>query len=141
MKRIIFIVCLFLVVSFVTLLYKKGNQRNSRIVSRSSSIVNVNYPPFLSANAQIGKQYYDGNCAKCHGDLAGGIQGLAPPLVHNIYEPSHHSDMSFYLAVKNGVRSHHWNFGNMPPIKNLEKTKVAKIINYIRELQQNNGIR
>jgi len=141
MKKIIFLICLILVVSSATFLYKKENQRNTSIVSRNSSIVNVNYPQFLSGNAQIGKKYFEDNCAKCHGDLAGGIQGLAPPLVHKIYEPSHHNDMSFYLAVKNGVRSHHWNFGNMPPIKNLEKKKVAKIINYIRELQRNNGIR
>ena len=141
MKKIIFLICLILVVASVTFLYKQENQRNTSIVSRSSSIVNVNYPQLLSGDAQIGKKYFEDKCAQCHGDLAGGIQGLAPPLVHKIYEPSHHNDMSFYLAVKNGVRSHHWNFGNMPPVKNLEKNKVTKIINYIRELQRYNGIR
>ena len=121
--------------------YNREDPRNSSLVSTSSSIVNVNYPRFLSGDAQIGKQYFEDTCARCHGNLAGGIQGLGPPLVHKIYEPSHHNDMSFYLAVRNGVRSHHWNFGNMPPIKNLGRNKVAKIITYIRELQRGNGIR
>jgi hypothetical protein len=71
-------------------------------------------PPkgFVSDAAQ-GKQLFARNCATCHG-LRGSHSG--PPLLHKVYEPSHHSDLSFYMAVNKGVRQHHWQFGNMPPI-------------------------
>ena len=55
---------------------------------------------------------------------AAGQNGVAPPLVHKLYEPGHHSDMAFIMAAKNGVRSHHWRFGNMPP-KTLLSTPAA----------------
>ncbi|MBV1864502.1 MAG: cytochrome c, partial [Rhodobacteraceae bacterium] len=74
------------------------------------------------------------------GDNAGGRDGLAPPLVHKIYEPSHHGDMSFLLAAQNGVRAHHWPFGNMPPVAGVTRGDVVGIVSYIRELQRENGI-
>ena len=58
---------------------------------------------------------------------AAGQNGVSSPLVHKIYEPSHHSDMAFVLAAKNGVRSHHWNFGNMPPVKGLTDADVKMV--------------
>ena len=69
-----------------------------------------------------------------------GQQGIAPPLVHKIYEPSHHGDESFQIAVAMGVRSHHWKFGNMPAIENLTRSDVSAIVAYVRELQRANGI-
>lgn len=96
--------------------------------------------PELSALAALGKTLFDANCADCHGANAAGQDGVAPPLVHIIYEPSHHSDASFHLAVQNGVRAHHWSFGDMPPVEGVGEADVTAIIAYIRELQRANGI-
>ena len=109
-------------------------------VARGAPIVEVSVPTDLSANAQIGKRAFEAKCAECHGANAAGQNGVAPPLVHKIYEPSHHSDMAFVLAAKNGVRSHHWNFGNMPPVKGLTDADVKMITQFVRELQEANGI-
>tara|TARA_B100000676_G_C17311959_1_gene452391 strand:- start:149 stop:337 length:189 start_codon:yes stop_codon:yes gene_type:complete len=62
-------------------------------------------------------------------------------LIHKIYEPSHHGNESFQRAIEVGVLQHHWSFGNMPSISGIAKSKVAKIITYIRELQRENGIK
>lgn len=86
-----------------------------------------------------GKRLFDKNCAKCHGtEGIGTDQG--PPLVHKIYEPNHHADISFHLAVKRGVRSHHWGFGNMPKMKGVDEDDVAEIIPYVRHLQRQAGV-
>ena len=66
--------------------------------------------------------------------------GVAPPLVHVIYEPSHHGDRAFLLAAQNGVRGHHWPFGNMPPVEGITQADVMDIVAYIRRLQRENGI-
>lgn len=102
-------------------------------------IVEVNVPA-LSDKASIGQTAFNENCAVCHGINAAGQDGVAPPLIHVIYEPSHHSDQSFYLAAKNGVRAHHWPFGNMPPVDGIGDQEIADITFYIRELQRANGI-
>jgi len=44
------------------------------------------------------------------------------------------------LAAKNGVRSHHWRFGDMPPVDGVTNADVMMIARYIRELQKENGI-
>ncbi|MBO6638487.1 MAG: cytochrome c [Roseitalea sp.] len=97
--------------------------------------------PDLSAQATLGKTLFDASCADCHGANAAGQDGVAPPLVHIIYEPSHHSDASFHLAVQNGVRAHHWSFGDMPPVEGVGEADVTAIIAHIRELQRANGIK
>ena len=96
--------------------------------------------PVLSANAQAGAAAFSANCAVCHGDNAAGSLGSGPPLVHKIYEPGHHGDMSFVLAARRGVQAHHWPFGNMPPVEGIKDDEIANIIVYIRELQRANGI-
>ena len=96
--------------------------------------------PNLSVVEKLGERTFNENCAVCHGKNGAGNEGAGPPLVHIIYEPSHHGDMSFQLAVKNGVRAHHWPFGNMPPIPDVLEGEVANIIAYIRALQRVNGI-
>ncbi|MGP6090033.1 c-type cytochrome [Antarctobacter jejuensis] len=103
-------------------------------------ILTVSLPDSLSAEAQLGKRAFDAVCAACHGTDATGKTGFGPPLVHKIYEPSHHGDMAFFLAVQNGVRAHHWKFGDMPAQDGLTKADVAGIITYVRELQRANGI-
>lgn len=97
--------------------------------------------PELSETAKSGKVIFDRNCAKCHGTNGAGVDKAGPPLIHVIYEPSHHGDGAFHNAARRGVRSHHWPFGNMPPIPDLKATDVARIIVYVREVQRANGIR
>lgn len=96
--------------------------------------------PTLSAVATAGKGIFDANCATCHGQNGAGVDGAGPPLVHIIYEPNHHADIAFYMAVKQGVRTHHWRFGDMPPVTSVSEEETTKIIAYIRELQRANGI-
>lgn len=103
-------------------------------------IAKVSVPAEFSQNAVIGKRIFEAKCAECHGENAAGQNGVAPPLVHIIYEPSHHSDMAFIMAAKNGVRAHHWDFGNMPQISGITDGDVKMVTAYIRELQRENGI-
>ncbi len=100
--------------------------------------VNVTVP-MLSDVAALGKVAFDANCAQCHGGNAAGTD-KGPPLVHDIYNPGHHGDAAFALAVRQGVRQHHWRFGNMPPRPGLGDAEMATIIRYVRELQVANGI-
>lgn len=102
-------------------------------------LVNVAVPE-LSGAAAEGKALFDANCAACHGQNAAGKDGFGPPLVHKIYEPGHHADIAFQLAVSNGVRAHHWSFGNMPAVEGVPQSDVEKIVAYIRALQRENGI-
>lgn len=108
-------------------------------VKTGQPIVVVNIPE-LSIASQSGKQAFDKHCASCHGSNAAGQEGRAPPLIHRIYEPNHHGDMAFFLAAKNGVRAHHWPFGNMPPVEGISEAEIQNIILYVRELQRANGI-
>jgi len=96
--------------------------------------------PNLSSELVVGREAFNANCASCHGANAAGQDGVAPPLVHKIYEPNHHGDMAFRLAAKNGVRQHHWPFGNMPPVANVTDRNLDSIIGYVRALQRANGI-
>lgn len=109
-------------------------------VRTGAAMVEVAVPDTLSTNAKIGKLAFDAKCAACHGADAAGQDGMAPPLVHKIYEPSHHGDAAFLLAAKNGVRAHHWRFGNMPPVEGVTDGDVKMIVAYVRELQRSNGI-
>jgi len=102
-------------------------------------MVAVTLPESLTAVAQDGKILFERSCAACHGENAAGSD-KGPPLVHRIYEPNHHGDQAFLLAARNGVRSHHWQFGNMPPRPEVREPEVAAIVAYVRELQKANGI-
>jgi mono/diheme cytochrome c family protein len=86
-----------------------------------------------------GAELFAANCAVCHGDAADGTSA-GPPLVHEIYEPSHHSDEAFQIAVSRGVQPHHWDFGPMPPVGGLDRDEVADITAWVRELQRDAGI-
>jgi len=96
--------------------------------------------PTLTAEQTKGETLFNQKCAVCHAKNAAGQQGVAPPLIYKIYQPRHHADIAFVLAAKNGVRSHHWTFGNMPPIKGITDDEVRSIVSYIRALQRKNGI-
>ena len=123
-----------------------GNEQNPTAasdavaVAQGSPMVEVQVPETLSGQAQIGQRGFEGLCAQCHGENAAGRQGIGPPLVHRIYEPSHHADAAFLLAAQNGVRAHHWDFGNMPPVEGVTRADVMAITAYVRELQRANGI-
>lgn len=121
--------------------YLTTTQTNSQEAAapEGAALVNVTLPEMLSAQAETGKQAFDAVCAACHGTNGAGKDGF-PPLVHIIYEPNHHGDVSFFMAVQNGVRAHHWRFGNMPPQDGLTKGDVSNIVAYVRELQRANGI-
>ena len=95
--------------------------------------------PDLSSTALEGEELFNANCSVCHGlNAAGTNQG--PTLIDRIYPPGHHPDFSFRNAVSNGVRQHHWVFGDMPPAGGVSSDDVGKIICYVREIQRTNGI-
>ncbi len=96
--------------------------------------------PEISGNAAIGQNIFESICAACHGAQGVGNSEAGPPLIHKIYEPGHHGDESFQRAVANGVRAHHWRFGDMPPVDGLTRGDVALVIDYIRAIQSANGI-
>lgn len=121
------------------LIWKMNAAPEAPAPSTGAPLVSVTVPA-LSQTAQAGKAAYDARCAECHGVNAAGQDGIAPPLVHKIYEPGHHGDISFQLAARNGVRAHHWPFGDMPPVEQIGDAEIATIITYVRELQAANGI-
>ena len=89
----------------------------------------------LSETARAGEELFNANCSICHGVNAAGT-GRGPTLIDRIYHPGHHSDLSFRSAVRQGVRQHHWTFGNMAPVPGVSPGDVDKVICYIRELQR-----
>ena len=95
--------------------------------------------PALSDSAQADEELFNANCSLCHGVYAAGTR-QGPPLVNKVYKPGHHSDFSIRTAVRQGVRQHHWSFGDMPPIAGISVDEVEKIICYVRELQRANDI-
>ena len=114
------------------------NKSDARV--GNTALAEVLLPSALSQSAQIGKRAFEAKCVACHGVNAAGQVGVAPPLVHKIYEPSHHGDESFQRAVSLGVRAHHWPFGNMPDVEGLTRGDVVMVAANIRELQRANGI-
>jgi len=91
--------------------------------------------PTLVAEGEV---LYQANCAACHGsDLRGTAVG--PPHLSVIYNPEHHGDGSFALAVINGVKAHHFDFGDMAPVPAVSEDDFTRIIAYIRETQRTEG--
>ena len=103
-------------------------------------MVAVTLPASLTDREKMGETAFNASCADCHGTNGAGRDGIAPPLIHKIYEPGHHADISFERAVMNGVQSHHWSFGNMAPVKGLTPADIGTIIAYVRAVQRANGI-
>jgi hypothetical protein len=48
--------------------------------------------------------------------------------------------MAFQRAAAQGVKAHHWKFGDMPKIEGVTADDVTQIIGYIRWLQRQAGI-
>ncbi len=130
------------VLGIVAVIFMQSNSTDDQAVNAGigAPLAVVTLPASLSSEAELGKQSFEVNCVACHGVNAAGVDGSGPPLVHKIYEPSHHGDLSFFMAAQNGVRAHHWPFGNMPPVEGVTEDEVNNIIAYIRELQRVNGI-
>lgn len=100
----------------------------------SETTVAVPHPDLVVS----GEQLYAANCAECHGaDLRGTDKG--PSHLSEVYEPSHHANAAFLLAVQAGVRAHHWSFGDMPAIEGLSPNDVEAIIAFVREQQRIQG--
>lgn len=95
--------------------------------------------PTLDAAESLGARAFAQHCQTCHGNNGGGTRA-GPPLVHKIYEPSHHSDRAFVRAVRHGVVAHHWRFGDMPRLPDVTDPEIDAIIRFVRAVQRANGI-
>jgi mono/diheme cytochrome c family protein len=99
--------------------------------------------PDGTAGAEVasgdGAAAFTANCAMCHGPVGDGTD-QGPPLVHIVYEPSHHGDDAFRRAVAQGVTPHHWDFGPMPPQPQVGSEELEAIIAHVRALQRDAGI-
>ena len=127
------------VAAFVTLRPGSIEQAASQKPLEGDAMVAIQMPT-IEGNPAIGQRVFEVSCASCHGANAVGVEGAGPPLIHKIYEPSHHADEAFQRAVSQGVGSHHWQLGDMPPVEGLTRGDVAMVIAYIREIQRANGI-
>jgi mono/diheme cytochrome c family protein len=91
--------------------------------------------PILVAEGGV---LYQANCALCHGaDLRG--TDLGPSHLSVVYQPGHHGDGAFALASINGVRAHHWEFGDMVSMPGLSQEDLDRIIAFVRETQRIEG--
>ena len=122
----------YLTIMLATMLACRNAERERDILA------GIELPP-TPAQHREGDSLFAANCASCHGESAKGSD-KGPPLLHVIYEPSHHSDASFVLAARQGVAAHHWRFGNMPPQPQVDSASLRKIIAYVRWAQREVGI-
>lgn len=95
--------------------------------------------PKVPAELTKGEALFRNYCARCHGEGARGTDH-GPPFLSKIYEPNHHGDSAFQLAPLNGVRAHHWNFGDMPKVEGITPEEIQVIIPYIRWVQKEAGV-
>lgn len=94
--------------------------------------------PSKTAAGANGVVLYEQHCGGCHGvDLKGTDRG--PSQLSVVYALDHHPDESYRSAIANGVRAHHWSFGDMAPVKGLSADQVDAIIGYIRVQQREHG--
>lgn len=97
-------------------------------------VISPRDPPTVETGAGL----YELNCAVCHGgDLRGTTTG--PSLLSEVYEPGHHGDGAFLVAVLQGSRAHHWQFGDMPPVPGLGVEDVEAIVAFVRDRQRTEG--
>ena len=90
--------------------------------------------PAVPDGAAVYQQY----CAECHGvDLRGTDKG--PSQLSIIYEPNHHGDYAYRVAIREGTREHHWWFGDMPPVEGITDLEIEQVISFIRAEQQRLG--
>jgi len=131
-KIIIILCCLFF-------LGCSENGSNAQSPAASSPTILASAAKPLPAELEEGEAKFNNFCSRCHGPQGQGTNN-GPPLIHKIYEPNHHADMAFQRAAAQGVRAHHWKFGDMPKIDGVVPEDVSQIIAYIRWLQRQAGI-
>jgi mono/diheme cytochrome c family protein len=95
--------------------------------------------PKMTPELNLGKMNYEAYCASCHGKTARGTD-KGPTFISRIYHPGHHSDGAFFVAAHNGARAHHWQFGNMEPVPEVNDSQLESIVIYVRAVQQANGV-
>lgn len=117
-------------------LYGLSDANSNESQNKEMETIEESSPP---SPFKEGDDLFHARCAGCHGVEASGTL-MGPTFLSKIYVPNHHSDASFHLAVRNGVRAHHFKFGNMPKIPGLSETEVNEIIRYVRWLQEKEGI-
>ncbi|MCI0530014.1 MAG: cytochrome c [Nitrospira sp.] len=122
---------------FVPVLLLMGCENSETSTLRSSSAAS----PVAGTPAEYakGEALFNAKCAPCHGPGAQGTNH-GPSFLSKIYEPNHHSDISFHRAVQQGVQAHHWKFGNMPKVEGVSEQDVNEIVGYVRWLQRQAGI-
>lgn len=95
-------------------------------------------PPQDPTLVARGAELYAANCAECHGDdLRGTDRG--PSHLSEVYEPGHHGDGAFLVAIRAGVPQHHWDFGSMPAIDGLTDEDIESIVAFVRDRQNDAG--
>lgn len=129
--------------------------RLSQIVLLSSAVLMLGVAPACSQSGvepkapgggsaapvefREGEQKFMAHCSRCHG--VGGVgTSQGPTFLHKVYEPNHHGDVAFQRAAANGVKAHHWQFGDMPKIEAVKPEDVDEIVKYVRWLQKQAGI-
>jgi len=94
--------------------------------------------PAFNLTEKRGEAAFNTTCAQCHGIKATGTE-QGPPFLHVVYKAGHHGDASFFYAAQNGVRAHHWPYGDMPAQPQVSQGDLKSIIAYVRALQNANG--
>ncbi|WP_455221160.1 c-type cytochrome [Kaarinaea lacus] len=95
--------------------------------------------PKVPFQYSLGLQKYQKMCSGCHGKWLEGTKS-GPPLMHPFYKPSHHADSTFYRAALQGVKAHHWQFGDMPPVQGATRQDLDVIVPFVRWLQREKGL-
>jgi len=97
-------------------------------------------PPGFKGVAIEGEKLFQQYCGNCHGTQGEG-SNQGPPLVNKIYRPAHHADLAFHIAVRDGVKQHHWQYGDMQSQPSITPEDTAHIIAFVRQKQQLSGIK
>ncbi len=128
-----------MVVSTFVLIGCQGGGEETHDMDMGPAEITAAVPDSVPSQYTTGQALFQRSCVSCHGDWARGTE-QGPPLVHIYYEPSHHADIAFLRAAQMGVRAHHWNFGDMPPVAGVTPEDIVAITAYIRWLQREAGI-
>ena len=127
------------IILFVLMVFVMGCESKPSDATAEPATAPISLSAPVPVEFQKGESAFNLNCAVCHG--AGGIgTDQGPPFLNRVYHPNHHGDQAFYRAAMQGVRAHHWQFGDMPPVEGMTKDLMIEIISYIRWLQREAGI-
>ncbi len=122
--------CLFLSGFLLLLLLQSCELPDPEEIRKNQYLPEKGFLP----NTNLGKAKFEIHCIRCHGKNAQGSNN-GPSLINKIYAPDHHADQAFRWAVKDGVKQHHWHFGDMPSIPEASPEDTAHIVLYVRQLQ------